>query len=1241
MSETRSQDIPQAPADGAARRKRCGFWGWCVRGSLLATLLVVIVLSVLAYVFLRPENVRQTAITALERLTQADVAVGFAQLTWRGDIVLENVALRIPGVDGPGGRLAEVDRLVITPTWSSILSRGIQVDKLDFTHLQLHIIQDAATSQYAVEQWASSLAVREAQLPDTLPEVKIDRAVLAFAEIENGQYVVNDRFDARVDLRPDPRRPSTFVFQLDPIGVTPREQPTAFGSIDLKAGVVTARLGDFMFDPSTARLLPERLRQWWRNREPQGHVVQLDVLLSPDASGKPTLAAQLRFDDGGVTLPFESIETRMSNVTGDIKLADDRVVIDELTGVVAGVDYSIHGHIDAFDPEPPLRVTITTKPFEIPQKLGQLYALPQAVLGHYDRLNPSGIYAVQAVLERHETGGQLHHRTVINVIDGRMTYHKFRYPLQHITGRIVITDQEAVVESLTGFGRNGMKVEMQGHIAPVGREAQVDLSLYSANLAIDEPLMNALEPHRRRVIEQFFNQPSYHRLLDLGVLRNKTDEAPKNPDAPGPPVFVLGGTARVSVRLHRPPGPDRKYLTYINVDPTGLSAVMRGWPYPVTATEGAISVSPEGATIQGLHLKGPTGARAIVDGRFEPDVKDGKLKPDIRLHDVTMPLDELLIATLPDKQASWMHTLGVEGSATAEARVTRDEDGIAFAATGRIVSGSLNPFSGPIRFEPLTGAFELTRSSLKITDVRASHAEVQLAANIESQWTKDKPPSVNAMLDLTQMRLRPQLLEVMPEQLPVREQLATLLKRYDLTATLDAQVQLTLASDGAIKQTATLRPAAMNLTYHGTPIAIRDMHGSAILAGNRLELSGLGGDFGDMQLDLTGVVLTGESPAASLTFDAKGDKIGPAMRAVLPPAVVKAMEGLSFDTAYEVKQARFSWQPDDDAKPPMQFTGDIAFRGAHGVVALPFRDADGSLAVHIEQDRATQRPRCRMTLNVDRVLIRDRLVQPLRMEVLSSDDLKTLLFADIRGVTYGGTLTGAANVSLENDQRYAANLTVQNAELMPMLDPQAYAEQQAGDGDAASGDASDKNDSAESASGGTSGGASGGGARRNVDSGLISLSLTVEGRPGDLNAMRGRGQLDITRARLFKHPLALVLLHTINLALPVSDSFEAVSSSFTLLGPSVRFQSLTFWSKFAAITGKGVMTLPDTKLDLAMVARNPSGPDLGALGDMVNALKDELVGIRVDGTLENPKARITSFEGVRAAWRKVFDDSAE
>lgn len=1175
----------------------------------------------------RPARLGAILEYVIQQNTPAQVRVG--SVTWNAQGVhIDRLELRSADYSDEAGQLFEAVDIEIQPVWRDVLWGRPSFKHLKIRQATAYLVEDVAAGTFTIEPILRAMHFDDGsqeppleQLLDSvdglqLPEGESQRIEIVRARIEDGVYHETDRLMAVAKISSDPNRPSEYMVAFTPLAGAPQEQPAVAASIDTQTPAISLRLADFQFTPDTGRLMPHPMQQWWSHYQPQGRIDKLDLQLER-VGGQASVAASLTFDQGGVSLVWESLQTRMRRMSGRITLLDDKVRIDEIRGIVNDIEYVIHGRVDALSAEPPLKLTVSTEPFEVPTHLDEIYALPPEALEHYERLNPSGKYALQLTLERRHVGEPLTHETWIRVIDGRMMYHDFKYPVHALNGRIHIQGDTVTVEKLEGLGPSGAHITMMGRISPAGNEAQVDLKMTADDVPVDEHLRAALSPERQKWLDQFLNKPAYDRLVQAGVIA--ADEQTGHEQAI--PVFTLGGTADVAVDIYRPPGPDREYRKEIRLDPTGLSAVMQGWPYPATAESGQVVIDEGGAKVQQLVMRGPTGARAVIDGQFTAQPNGSDVEPDFKVNATYFPIDSLLLATLPPEQAAWLHDSGLQGVLKAQGKVTKSASSahpVDFEIDAELAGLKLNPFDSDLAVDIQAGNATLVRSGLQLHEVQLTEQDFQLTLDADVDWSGAAPRLAANVWD-AQVQFSKRLLAGMPKQSALYQHLHRVVEEYGLETQFAGKAECTVdMADLQASYRLTVVPNSIELQWNEHPVRITNMDGVVNVQPQKISFDQVHGDYEEIAVGIDGVMFT-DTRSCSLTIDASAPRIGEGLRSLLSESARNVLDELKVQSAYRFENAKFVHAPNHDQLPECQFKGEVTFEKLQGKLVVPVRNAQGKVDVELIRQKPQEALLFDMQLQASQVNIADRLVKALDASITTAENGRVVRFSDIRGTMYGGAVTGEGKLELSPTQPYAFKLLLQNAELGPFIAANSQVSNQPMPADQSSpGNVSEP--------------------KRHLDTGLLSASLSVQGEARVANSARGSGQLDITRASLFRQPLALALLHTINVAFPTTDSFEAASARYRLMGSTVAIESLTFWSPSAAITGRGRMQLPSTKLDLAMVARNPSGLTLGPISELLDVVKDEIMGIRVNGTLRNPDAHIVSFEGIRSAWNRVFSE---
>ena len=435
-----------------------------------------------------------------------------------------------------------------------------------------------------------------------------------------------------------------------------------------------------------------------------------------------------------------------------------------------------------------------------------------------------------------------------------------------------------------------------------------------------------------------------------------------------------------------------------------------------------------------------------------------------------------------------------------------------------------------------------------------------------------------------------------------------------------------------------IEPRTLALTYGGTPLRFEEVSGRATVRPGHIELTDLAGVFptgratvnGDLSLDPDAPTVLGLTATTNLPC--------PVAQAVLPAAVIDVLHALEMRGGVTVSDARLMLRPETDGEPHDQGTEDAAntagpgdastpayateFDGRLGLhdvgltLGLPVTGVNGGMLARVRTGDGRAHPELSFDLKADTAVVSDRVIGPLTLQMHNEDFRDTLTLRPLLGSVYGGVLVGEGSVPLAGEQPCRVRLSLTDVAAMPFLlagteetqptptsPPRAFAD-----------------------------------AARSPSQGLLSAGLNFEVPLDRPDQPRGRGVLRIRDARLVDRPIGNAILRATNLSLPSSSPLDRASARYLLNGDTVRFDELSISGPGLSISGAGTMTLPDQNLRLLMVSRSSDGPSIGPLTDLFEMFRDELIAIKVRGTLSEPTTEVTALSGIRKSIRTLFID---
>ena len=1261
-------------------------------------MLLVVVLAGLAagglWYLTRPARLGPSVESALAAFTGAEVTVDRAVMRWPDRIVVTGLDLRLPedtsALASPGAapgvtRLFEADSASITLDLSALATGSAPLAALSIDRPVLHLTVDDARGLTNLDLLMRSRADETGEplrWPDRLPDVRITEGEIVRRRAADGEAEVRAIVSVSGMLRVDEAAMPVYNAELttavlsthDQAGPTPAAKPTRLtGRVDLRQGSASLQLERFTLAPIHRELLPEGLRAVWDHFDPSGALPGATVNVAwgmgvkgGDALGPVRVRADLRLDDVAFTIPLErAMRPRMTGVRGKVLVRGDRVIAEEVRGEVQGVGYRLDGSVKASNPSAGYDVSIATDPFTVPETLDPAIDLPRVLRQIHDRLAPSGTMRLEAHAKRDANTGKETYDGVVELIDARAVYADFPLPAESLVGDIRFSDREVVIDGLRGEMAGGGTVRARGTIGPPGDTAAVKLLVQLRDVPVGEALLGAMPEGQQQAIDLLMNQAALAELKQAGLIVEPGAEpsspagASRGGGGGGPPWrFAMGGTIDVDVDVDREEGPDKRYLNTTTIPVQGLSGVFEHFAVPVTGTAGHVSFNREAVRVEGVEAVTPTGAVVKVDGAITGHEGGGPLSPHLIITAEEGRIDELVLAALPEDQARQIRELQLEGSLAARARVFRDPeaDRIAFEVNTELSDARADPFGSGYVLAALSGRVRVFPGGFDLVDVRGTCDDGRLS--LDGAWRLSDPAEpeaetegrasagdgrtdVSVTLRGEDTPVDARLGRLLPDDAARSGEIAKWIEAYRPQGRVDFVARLDRPADGAFDFSLSLSPRRLEFDLGGARPAFREMGGDVRVNRRGVEIDRLAGTADDGRYVVDGMIdLVGRSGAA-ISFDADLERLGETARALMPGPVRGVVDQLELDGRVSTRSARLRLTPGKAADgqadaterdatpgdgspamrpaflddPKVSFEALLNLTEAQAEVGVPVTELAGTAALRVEQDAGP--PRLDLQLQADTLRLLEREVRRLDFRLNNAQAPRRYDIVELRGEASGGVLLGRGAIDLAAARPgFRLRLDLLEAELDPLMRPTDF-RATAGDGDASLVAPLEL-------------------ATRNVKRGVATASLTLDGELDDIASRRGRGAIAVRNATLFDAPLGLALLQSINLALPASRSFDRVECRWSLDGRTVLIDELSFETPSFEVTGAGTMALPSTSLDLQMVTRVKGRAGLGKLGEAFNLLKDEVIDIRVEGTLEDPTTRVASFAGFRHTWLRLF-----
>ncbi len=1236
------------------RRRRAR---WLVLGVILITLLLVY------RHYTSSAYLAGRAAEMIHAATGAEVDIASAEFSLSGAITLNDVKLSVPDMRLPqASELFRAGSIELGFDWLSILFGRVEPRTVTLVDPVVSMTEDLERRVINFEMLRLEPST-DAQ-PARLPRVDFTEGQFRYGVVQRGRYRAMGRATLGGQLAPDMRQHGRYQVSLHQVDADPAdgEEPTVLaGAFDVPNRTASFRLRGLRFTEDYRTLLPAVVRQQWAQFEPSGTLPEVSFAYDPNTGWRTVVTLR----DVGLTLPqlgTDESRFRMSQVRGELIFASRRIEVKQLVGRIEDLVYRIDGEIDGYSADAPFRLTLRTEPFDLPAEPRYIFALPEPVQQVFRMLTPVGRLRVSMALWRPTEGGVLDYTGTATIIDGTGHYHRFTYPLSNCRGLVVFNREAIEVKNLTGDTPGGGTVTIAGSVKPPGEQAAVDLVVTAVDLPFDERLYHAFEPDERKALDLFFHKPSYAALRQAGHYRSvaeyEKDEAQaeayrnqrltldENDQAQrlrleillsglnrklAVPGFELGGRANVVVSVRRPPGKNRKYRITVDLELKQASCMFRYFPYPVRVTGGRLHVGPDEVVFRDVAMEGLYGGVGRLNGRVTmPDESTGRgARPELTIAAAGLPVDDLLRDALEKvlrgPQLQWLTQLNAEGTVDVAGRILTRADGRPDVDLDvDLADMRARPGEPGYALTDVTGRLGITLGGMEIDKVRARHGRTRLEVNGKTDWSGDAGGRVELTAAARDMAFDDPVIDLLSPFTDAAE-LRNLWTARRPAGRFDVDVTYHRLGDEQPDYVLAVQPRTLAVDHKGTRIELAAVSGTILIEPDLVRLEELAGDFEGGRVALTGTVAHAGALDATLHVKARGRRITPGMRRTLPQTLIGVIDRLKIDGAYEINLPVVEMQAAQDphGAARTRVKGTVKLTGGSMNVGVPIRDLVGRFDVDLEQTPDRAFPTVDMTARIESMEVLDRHVTDFEAVASSSRDAWQLVIPVMRGRLADGTVGGSGRLGLDKGA-YEFRLALSDVDLTQLIADDGNADDAPVARASAGPDA--KNDPADPGTG--------------IHKGLVSASLDVQGVWGRPEKLRGRGDVQIREAQMYDLPLSLGVLQLTHLSLPMSRSFNRALMSYYVQNDTVTFERLVIESPNMRLAGGGTLNTDTRTLDLTLTSSNPRGLELGPLTELIKGFRDQIITVRVTGTIDEPDTRIRQFTGIKRAWNDVWDAGA-
>ncbi len=156
--------------------------------------------------------------------------------------------------------------------------------------------------------------------------------------------------------------------------------------------------------------------------------------------------------------------------------------------------------------------------------------------------------------------------------------------------------------------------------------------------------------------------------------------------------------------------------------------------------------------------------------------------------------------------------------------------------------------------------------------------------------------------------------------------------------------------------------------------------------------------------------------------------------------------------------------------------------------------------------------------------------------------------------------------------------------------------------------------------------------------GKIRASADLHGTGRNLANLSGTGKLALRDANVYELPVMIAMLKLLRVQTPDTNAFSSSDMSFRIEGPHIYLDPITFSGDAISLSGNGEVDL-QTNLQLAFSAQlGPTEERIPLISGLLGGASEQILQIRVKGTLQDPVVTKEAFPGVNKALQQLQED---
>lgn len=284
---------------------------------------------------------------------------------------------------------------------------------------------------------------------------------------------------------------------------------------------VTVRAEDLTLDEPLHQAIPAAQRHLWGEFSPAGLMGRVKFRIWASRGDDPNPGVDMALSmDGRCSMEYEGFPYRLEHLTGQVRLADDRVAVDSVTGRRGPMRCTVDGTVSGLS-GPRGQTNLTIEATDVPLDANLIAALPKWAQPETSKMKIAGLAHRVSAWVRQPAGQPLDFRVAAHIKDTSFRPGGAPYAIHDANGVLTVRPDRVTIDQLQA--RHGeMPVHASGQILLDPNSLGLDLLLKTAGTKLNDELFKALPPALQKTWTTL--EPSGQADVELSIRTGMPDQ---------------------------------------------------------------------------------------------------------------------------------------------------------------------------------------------------------------------------------------------------------------------------------------------------------------------------------------------------------------------------------------------------------------------------------------------------------------------------------------------------------------------------------------------------------------------------------------------------------------------------------------------------------------------------------------------------------------------------------------------